>query len=199
MDANIKILKETDFKTTAWSGGDTTQIYIYPETAQYADQDFLYRISTATVLSETSRFTRLENYDRILTVLEGSMELEREKQLPLIPLKPLKPFLFGGEVPIISHGQCKDFNLMFQKSAQGQVRILPMEEGEAEFVLEPENHYVLYLIKGRSNVTFGGKECFLCDGEALVLNQIRETGCKLKITRKEENTLLALCCIAFNG
>lgn len=199
MDANIKILKKTDFKTTAWSGGDTTQIYIYPETARYEEQDFMYRVSMASVLSELSRFTKLENYDRILTVLEGSIELRQEKQMPLISLNPLEPFRFGGEIPVISYGQCKDFNLMFQKGMDGQVWMIPMNEEEAELVLEHENHYILYLMKGSLNITFCQKERLLCAEEALVLNQVREPGGRLKITRKEENTLLALCCIAFNG
>ncbi|MFR3730831.1 HutD family protein [Lacrimispora sp.] len=199
MDDNIRLLNKTSYKTTAWAGGDTTQIYIYPETAQYEQQDFLYRVSMASVSAEVSRFTKLENYDRILTVLEGSMELEKEKQMPRIPLRPLEPFKFGGEVPIMSYGQCNDFNLMFQKGMAGQVLMLPMDEEKAELVLEPENHTLLYLIKGSLNIRLCQKERFLCAGEALIFNQMGKPGGRLKITRKEEHTLLALCCIAFNG
>ncbi|WP_143321370.1 HutD family protein [Clostridium sp. HBUAS56010] len=199
MDANIKILRKIDYKTTAWSGGDTTQIYIYPETAQYEEQDFLYRISLASVMEEVSSFTKLDNYNRILTVLEGSIKLEQQKETPLIPLKPLEQFQFGGEVPITSYGRCKDFNLMFQKGLEGKVQIMQMKETSWEFDLEHGAQYILYSFSGGFDAAFYEKVIPIQGEETLVIQKIRKPGNRLKIIRKDENTLLALCCIASKG
>ena len=44
-----KLLTREDYATTNWSGGTTTQLSIAPEGAVYADRDFLWRRSSATV------------------------------------------------------------------------------------------------------------------------------------------------------
>lgn len=45
----ITVLDETAFTTSVWSGGKTTEMYMYPQTASYRDRNFLFRISSATV------------------------------------------------------------------------------------------------------------------------------------------------------
>ena len=42
-------LTPADYVTTQWSGGATTQLAIAPKGAVYADRDFLWRLSSATV------------------------------------------------------------------------------------------------------------------------------------------------------
>ena len=41
-----KLLTKSDYVTTRWSGGTTTQLAIAPEGAVYADRDFLWRRRT---------------------------------------------------------------------------------------------------------------------------------------------------------
>ena len=62
--------------TTAWSGGTTTQLAIAPEGAVYADRKFLWRLSSAQVELEHSDFTPLPDYDRLISVLKGELELK---------------------------------------------------------------------------------------------------------------------------
>ena len=45
----IQHLTPSDYITTKWSGGLTTQLGIAPAGAVYADRDFLWRLSSATV------------------------------------------------------------------------------------------------------------------------------------------------------
>lgn len=45
----IQHLTPSDYITTKWSGGLTTQLGIAPASAVYADRDFLWRLSSATV------------------------------------------------------------------------------------------------------------------------------------------------------
>ena len=46
---NITILSKSDYITSNWSGGSTTQLFISPATASYAERNFDFRISSAKV------------------------------------------------------------------------------------------------------------------------------------------------------
>ena len=37
MEINTRLIKEDDYITTEWSGGKTTQIFIYPEGSNYKE------------------------------------------------------------------------------------------------------------------------------------------------------------------
>ncbi|NME35571.1 HutD family protein, partial [Fusobacterium sp. FSA-380-WT-3A] len=74
----IKILKEKDRVINNWSGGVTKQLYIYPEASTYQERNFKFRISIATTELENSTFTKLENTHRIISILDGRMELEHK-------------------------------------------------------------------------------------------------------------------------
>ena len=116
-----KLLTREDYVTTSWSGGTTTQLAIAPEGAVYADRDFLWRLSSATVELDHSDFTPLPDYNRFLAVLEGEIKLKIDAQEPF-PLAPGRVVAFDGGVPVESWGQCVDFNLMVRKGkAQGAV------------------------------------------------------------------------------
>lgn len=68
-------LTPADYVTTQWSGGATTQLAIAPKGAVYADRDFLWRLSSATVELDESDFTPLPAYDRVISTLRGYMVL----------------------------------------------------------------------------------------------------------------------------
>lgn len=109
-----KLLTRADYVTASWSGGTTTQLAISPEGAAYADRDFLWRLSSATVELDRSDFTPLPDYDRLLAVLEGEIRLKIDAQEPF-PLAPGRVVAFDGGVPVESRGRCVDFNLMVRK------------------------------------------------------------------------------------
>ena len=58
--ALIERISAQRFITSKWSGGSTTELFIWPKDASYAERRFNIRISTATVDVESSTFTRLE-------------------------------------------------------------------------------------------------------------------------------------------
>lgn len=119
-----KLLKRSDYRTSRWPGGTTTQLAIAPEGAQYAGRDFLWRISSAQVELEHSDFTPLPDYDRFLAVLAGELELKVGDE-PRTPLPRLTVRSFDGGVPTQSWGRCTDFNLMVRKGqGLGAVRSL---------------------------------------------------------------------------
>ena len=84
-------LTDTSYVVSAWSGGTTTQLAIYPENAVYADRDFLWRVSSATVDLEDSDFTPLPDYDRLIATLEGEIVLTHNGGAPLRLRPPRHP------------------------------------------------------------------------------------------------------------
>lgn len=70
----FKVLNKLNYKKTNWSGGDTTELYIYPEDSRYQKRDFLFRLSSATVNLEKSAFTKLDGVSRKLMLLSGEIE-----------------------------------------------------------------------------------------------------------------------------
>ena len=119
-----KLLTREDYVATNWSGGTTTQLAIAPEGAVYADRDFLWRLSSATVELDHSDFTPLPDYNRFLAILDGEIKLKIDASEPF-PLAPGRVVEFDGGVPVESWGQCVDFNLMVRKGkGQGAVVIL---------------------------------------------------------------------------
>ncbi|MCI8303994.1 MAG: HutD family protein [Lawsonibacter sp.] len=119
-----KLLKAENYVATSWSGGTTTQLAIDPEGAVYADRDFLWRLSSATVELDHSDFTPLPDYNRFLAVLDGEIKLKIDAAEPF-QLAPGRVVEFDGGVPVESWGRCVDFNLMVRKGkAQGSVTVL---------------------------------------------------------------------------
>lgn len=156
------LLTQEQYVTTLWSGGTTTQLAIAPEGAVYADRDFLWRLSSAKVELPHSDFTPLPDYNRLISIVQGEMELkigDGERS----PLQPLQVRAFDGGVPVESWGKCSDFNLMMRKGAcEGCVQGLKLEEHSALTwsapVFAPQSHQnlTLAIFCARGDVTVGG-------------------------------------------
>ncbi len=126
----MKIAVVTDFISSRWSGGETVQLCICPPQAQYADRGFLWRLSTASVECESSVFTHLPDYNRIIALLGGQLSLDIGGRLE--KLSPCTPFSFDGGAAVTGYGRAVDFNLMLRKGmCEGQMR--PLENGRMDF------------------------------------------------------------------
>ncbi len=107
-------LIDTSYAVSAWSGGTTTQLAIFPPEAKYADRDFLWRVSSATVDLEESDLTALPDYDRLIATLRGEIVLTHNGGAPL-RLRPFEVHAFSGADATHSVGRCTDFNLMLRR------------------------------------------------------------------------------------
>ena len=110
-----KISKDT-LIPTIWNGGETFEYYIYPENALYANRDFLFRISAATITKVPSTFTKFNNYQRFLVMLDDDLNIKingKEEHYA-----PNDIFKFDSNSDIISYTKGNDFNLMASKNAQ---------------------------------------------------------------------------------
>lgn len=118
----INLIDPKNFKTARWSGGTTTEMFIFPSGASYAARDFIFRISVATAETERSVFTVLPQTERFITPLENVFKLthknaDGEKELLLYPMQVDR---FDGGAETVCEGVGSDFNLMV-KGAHGKM------------------------------------------------------------------------------
>ncbi|MBO4385103.1 MAG: HutD family protein [Clostridia bacterium] len=150
----IRILPETGFVTSEWSGGTTTELFIMPEDGSYKERRFTVRISTALVRLESSVFTDLPGVKRFLTPLCPGF---------LITVNGVKTELRYGEVLEFSGGdrvECvgsgRDLNLML-KGADGEMRTeagaFTVEPCERAFVFAHDAQTVSFCGEGNSALT----------------------------------------------
>ena len=143
----MKLIKANQFQTTNWSGGTTTELFIWPEGTSYTERNFDFRLSTATVEIETSVFTPLPGISRTLMVLEGEMELQHEGHHS----KSLSPFdqdEFLGDWATKSIGKCTDFNLMSRNNTKGKLQHFSMMKNSDQRIELTGEMNLIYVFHG---------------------------------------------------
>lgn len=111
-------------KSSLWSGGATTEYFIYPPEASYAARDFEVRISMAQVDESPSTFTALAGFHRLLMPLSAPLRLVFAKAEE-VSLQPLETTSFDGGIETVSHGVCTDFGIMHTDKWVAQLVALP--------------------------------------------------------------------------
>lgn len=169
-------LKRSDYPVSRWSGGLTAQLAICPVDAEYSDRSFEWRISSATVEQETSTFTRLPGYRRLLATLQGNIRLRhadgKEREL-----RPFDVYAFDGGAVTRSWGTCTDFNLMLRKgTVDGRLQAIPIAAGQTKQLAfaAPEvsqgNVLLLFCVSGGVTLRADTREVPLLAGESALLS-----------------------------
>lgn len=135
------------FHTIDWGGGKSTELFIFPENANYAKREFDFRLSTATVEIEESLFSPLEGVDRKLMILEGEMHLYHENHHEKL-LKKYDVDEFHGGWKTRSEGKCVDFNLMLKNGTKGSVKGLSLEKGASQNGHFFGSHFFIWIYSG---------------------------------------------------
>jgi environmental stress-induced protein Ves len=148
---SFELLHKNDYKTITWSGGTSTQLYIFPKTSSYEKRDFTFRISTATVEQEESTFTVLPATERALMILEGEMEINHQGKYAT-RLKKHQVHYFQGEWISIGKGQARDFNLMTKNNAKGELEALIMNKDHQMSLTPNCDALGIFLQKGKLNI-----------------------------------------------
>ncbi len=118
----ITIYSAKGRSSSAWAGGVTTELWIWPGDGDYASRNFQVRISSATVRLEESDFTALPGVVRYITPLSGGFTLSHADG-QTVTLKPLdEPYCFDGGAAIHCSGTATDFNLML-KGVSGNMTV----------------------------------------------------------------------------
>ena len=168
-----RIITPEEYETGVWSGGTTTQLAIYPPGASYADSNFIFRLSSATVETEQSEFTHLPDYDRWLMIFEGSARLVHSSERE-VTINPYEYDAFDGGVSTVSFGRVTDYNLMLRKGGTGSMKAIGLDENIKEIRIMPQGEYQ----SGFAGIFLRGEyaQITLC-GEPLKL----ENGCQLLV------------------
>lgn len=185
----MSIQKSTNFETTQWAGGSTTQLYIYPPNADFKKGDFRFRLSIASIEIDESVFTKLDNVDRILLLLEGNLNLTHEGHHE-IDLRPFEQDSFSGGWNTKSTGIAKDFNLMSKGAFKR--RVLKAEKLEANGRFSKKSNSVqefrlVYCLSGQLAHEQNGQD-FILDRNQLIL--VNDDEVSLKAT---EDSVLVHC------
>ena len=88
----------------------TYEYMIYPETANYADRDFGFRISSATIEEVPSEFTKFKGYYRYLVMLDNGLDVEINKEKK--GYKKYEIMEFNSDDNVTSYTKGIDFNWM---------------------------------------------------------------------------------------
>jgi uncharacterized protein len=115
-------LKLNDYTTTQWSGGETTEIIIYPRDANFSERKFEFRISIATIRVEQSTFTPLIGVRRTLLLLEGALQLSHNNQ-HTAHLTPYGQDQFLGDWETHCTGTGTDLNVMTKAPFNARVSV----------------------------------------------------------------------------
>lgn len=134
---NYKCFSKDHQITSHWSGGTTTQLFIYPEEAEYKKQNFKFRISSAKVEVDESVFTKLEGIQRHLMVLDGELRISHKghhgKQL-----SPFEVDSFKGDWETEAQGCVTDFNLMLSSDMTGRLEHVRLD-GQENYTIDSIN------------------------------------------------------------
>lgn len=203
MSCSIEIIKDNKHKTNKWSGGTTTELYIYPESSQYDNRNFKWRLSSAKVQVEKSTFTSLPGVSRLIMVLEGELILEHVGHHNAV-LKVFEQDSFSGEWTTISFGKVTDFNLMTSSGYTGELEAISFNGGEVKDILLRNNvndvgafyqiTEAFYIAEGYIEIDTGLKEkIWLSKGDLIVVSRTGEeitSEFKINSRCKEETKMI---------
>lgn len=183
------IITADNFKPASWSGGTTTQLFIFPPTASYQQRNFQFRLSSATVDVEKSDFTSLPGFSRKLMILAGKITISHQGHYS----KQLNKFdvdTFEGDWNTSSVGKCTDFNLMTTDSTSGEISTCIIEKGRPLSIRIKEScdWYIIYLFAGIVGLKINDEIVSLSKGDLLVLN--KPAAGSIKIDGVEDSELI---------
>lgn len=169
MEQKMMHLTRADYVVSRWSGGTTTQLAITPEEAVYADRNFLWRISSATVELDESEFTALPDYNRLISTLKGEIEIAHNGGERL-RLSPCSVHAFDGGDATRSWGRCTDFNLMMRKGkCEGSMDSRRLAGGDETLISINADTVLIYCAEGSACVTCGTDSVCTAAGEAVLI------------------------------
>ena len=181
----IKMYQKEDYPVSNWSGGKTTQLFIYPENSEYAKRNFLFRISSATVDCEHSEFTSLPGVDRVILPLKGNLHLFYEGHGEKV-LAPYERDRFDGGWNTVSVGKATDFNLMLREGTKGEVEVHTLQTQESLCLQNDDSMMLVFVAEGNlylDKKPFDNWQLAVIDGKG-----------KISIQNKEEKPAKVIVC-----
>ena len=162
--------KKENLQSNSWTGGKTTELAIYPEGAGYKNLDFLFRISTATIETESSTFSHLPGVSRVLMLLDGTLEIQHKDRYK----KTLCKFdcdHFSGEWETSSLGKAIDFNIMTRGKARAHAFGIHLEEKTNQEHMVVSDVTGVFLISGKIYCSWSSEKIEMRSGDMLLIQK----------------------------
>jgi environmental stress-induced protein Ves len=172
----MQIIRKEDIQTSNWSGGTTSELFIFPTNSIYKDLNFGFRLSRATIEVEESVFTPLPNVKRQLMLLDGELELTHEGHHTK-KLKPLQFDTFSGDWNTKSKGKATDFNLMTLGNTKGTLSVMKAKKKQFHAYKINNEFTVFYINEG----TLQFEDKHVNAGELIVFNGESEDDFKFNL------------------
>ena len=143
----VRVLRQSTQKPTAWSGGVTTQLGIWPGGCGYDKRNFGWRVSSARVEAGEARFTDLPGVERQIMTLAGAMELTHDGG-ESVRLVPFTPHGFDGGALTVSRAPepVADFNLMTRGGCRGRIQAVGASVKTFLLRSEPGLHFQAFYV-----------------------------------------------------
>jgi environmental stress-induced protein Ves len=137
---------------SSWSGGTTTQLAIFPNSASVEKRNFDWRISTARVELEESVFSDFSGYQRIFLSLDNPLVINHALPTGVLQvnLNPFESTGFDGSWKTTSKGVVTDFNVIFKPNYHPEVRVIDLNF--AECIELSATQVFLYLVQGSLSI-----------------------------------------------
>ena len=172
---SVTIKTKGQYPVSNWSGGSTTELYLDPPQASYAQRNFGVRVSSATVECERSQFTALPGVERIILPLRGQLHLYYEGHGGKL-LQPFEQDRFDGGWHTESIGKATDFNVMLREGRRARVEVLSLTGGEESRVLPlaAQKKYLIFAAQGQAILSVDNRQYLLPDWGLAVVEQETE-------------------------
>jgi len=119
--------KGSHHKTIKWDGGETKELYIYPENTIYQNMDFDFRVLVNIGRTEHNLLRKFPGYKRQVMLLDGEMRLVHEGQ-HTITLGQYEQDVSLGGWETACHGRGTDISLLTKEGFAGQMELLYYNE-----------------------------------------------------------------------
>lgn len=150
----VKKITKKQFKTTEWSGGTSSEVYIYPESSDFLESNYEARISLAKVDVDKSSFSPLPRVERTLTVLEGEHFLSVNDR-GFVPVLQYTPVTFYGGDKTESKGKALNFNFMKKTQKPHEVNIMQAGSSEKIVLIPKFERTLFFVINGKASSAYG--------------------------------------------
>jgi len=167
-----RIITAENFSPVSWSGGTTTELFIFPLTSVYQQRNFEFRLSKATVETDKSDFTVLPGISRKLMILSGKITISHEGHYSR-QLDKFEVDEFEGSWKTSSIGKCTDFNLMTTGNITGKLHglIIKDKQNVSHEIKKNCDWLFIYMNSGKVRLEINNKIANVGKDELLVLNK----------------------------
>jgi len=162
----ITHISKNNIEANSWDGGKTYEYFIYPPGLNYSERNFLFRISAASIEKEPSYFTRFENFNRFLVMLDNDLNIQRNRVEEHYSKQEI--FKFDSNDEIISYSKGSDFNLMVHQSIK-DVKVFLLNG-----TMNQRDSFQFLFVKEEALVKVNQQEILLKINDLLVIENTEE-------------------------